>query len=87
MRYLALAVLGSLVLLPSVALAGTDYATVLPGKWEGDVQATRGGALRTPDRTLIIESVEKREGGWTIAFPGMRAERPQDNPIRLKKVE
>jgi len=70
---------GKLLTLLGVAVLGTslgmgsgwaqgDLAKALVGKWEGDVRWTGGGgagkAGGDPNRTLIIESVEQKEGKW-----------------------
>jgi hypothetical protein len=44
--------------------AQLDVAKILVGKWEGDIQ-TRGMA-GDPNRTLIIDTVAEREGGWAV---------------------
>jgi len=44
--------------------AETEYAKVLTGKWEGDIQMARGRT--SPDRTLIIESVGEGEAPLAV---------------------
>jgi hypothetical protein len=62
-----LAVTGLGILLGiSPGLAQVDLAKVLVGKWEGAVQwaSGAGSGAGDPNRTLIIDSVEQKDGKW-----------------------
>jgi hypothetical protein len=62
MRQFIVAVLAAAALLGigSTGGAQAQYAKLMIGKWEGDIQMARGRS--SPDRTLIIESVGEGEG-------------------------
>ena len=62
---LVAAMLGISLGMPSGWAQG-DLAKALVGKWEGEVQWARGAGSATgdPNRTLIIESVEQKDGKW-----------------------
>lgn len=62
---LAAAVMGVLLGISSGS-AQVDLAKSLVGKWEGDVQwrGSAGSATGDPNRTLIIQSVEQKDGKW-----------------------
>jgi hypothetical protein len=55
-----------IVLGMSPGSAQLDLAKVLVGKWEGAVQwaAGAGSGVGDPNRTLIIDSVEQKDGKW-----------------------
>ena len=50
----------------SLGSAQVDLAKVLVGKWEGAVQwaGGAGSGAGDPNRTLIIDSVEQKDGKW-----------------------
>ena len=62
---LAVTVLG-IFLAASLGSAQGDRAKGLLGKWEGEIQWAGGAGSGAPDpnRTLIVESVEQKEGKW-----------------------
>ena len=68
---------GKLLTLLIVAVLGTslgmssgwaqvDFAKALVGKWEGAIEwaGSAGSAMGDPNRTLIIQSVEQKDGKW-----------------------
>ena len=62
---LAITALGTLLAMSSGSAQG-DPAKALLGKWEGAVQWAGGAGSATgdPNRTLIIESVDQKDGKW-----------------------
>jgi hypothetical protein len=63
---LAVTVLG-ILLAASVGSAQEDRAKALVGKWEGTIEWAAGvgsSSLGDPNRTLIIESVQQKDGKW-----------------------
>jgi len=64
MKRACLTVLGLVLiaLAPGPLDAQVDVAKALPGKWEGRLEAFRGG---DPARTLVISSVKGTAGTWT----------------------
>ena len=47
--------------------AEMDLATVLVGRWEGELaQPKKGRGTEPPERTLIINSVTKTDSGWRV---------------------
>jgi len=61
---LAAAVVGVLLAISPV-FPQADLAKSLVGKWEGDIQFIASvGASGDPNRTLIIESADQKEGKW-----------------------
>ena len=62
---LVVAVLG-ISLGMSSGWAQGDLAKALVGKWEGDVQwvGGAGSGAGDPNRTLVIDSVEQKDGKW-----------------------
>src|SRR5947209_63722 len=50
-----------------VNAAEMDLATVLVGRWEGELaQSKRGRGADPPERTLVINSVMKTDSGWIV---------------------
>ena len=61
---LAAAVVGVLLAISPV-FPQADLAKSLVGKWEGDIQLIASvGSSGDPNRTLINESVDQKEGKW-----------------------
>ena len=65
---LAVTVLG-IFLAASMGSAQGDRAKALLGKWEGAIQWAGGAGSTTgdPNRTLIVESVEQKDGKWVAS--------------------
>jgi hypothetical protein len=63
--FFIIALLGSWLIV-ATGSAQSDLAKLLVGKWEGDVQfqGSAGSAQSNPSRTLIIESVDQKDGRW-----------------------
>ena len=61
--FACVAVVASLVLGSVPSDAQIDLAKVLVGKWEGDVNSKKD----SPPRTLMVDSVEERDGKWVAA--------------------
>ena len=62
------AVFGTLLGMSS-GWAQVDLAKSLVGKWEGEVTwaGSAGASMSDPNRTLIIRSVEQKDGKWVAA--------------------